>query len=143
MLIDELVMLRGDGSSPRVDATEDGSTSLTRDAGTGKAVVQINKTPKKGIPIVVVHDADTNSPTSNDREIVVTIEAADELDFNVTDELVATFPAVTFGASAGLMVRRIHTDKKYIRSVLTASGSNNTISVDFLIFAGIGLMNRG
>ena len=138
MIVDNLGLLRGDGSSPAVTATEAGSTSLTRDGTTGKVVIQINKTGKDGIPIVVVNAADGG--TSTDKAVVVTIEASDALNFS-SPEVVATFPSVAHGAAAGLMVRRIHTQKKYIRSVCTLSGSNGTYSVVFFIFIGTSLVN--
>jgi len=140
MIIDALGMLRYDGSSPDLGtATEDGSVTLTRDGTTGKVVIMINKTGKNGIPIVVVTDDDTG--TSTDRTLTVTIEAADELAFDTTQEVVATFPVVTHGASATLMVRRVHTQKKYLRSVITLANSNGTMAVDFMVFIGTGLMN--
>ena len=94
-----------------------------------------------GIPVVVITDDDTG--TSTDKTLVVTIEAANELAFNVTQEVVATFPAVTHGDVGTLMIRRVHTQKRYLRSVVTAAGSNGTISADVLIFITSGLMNRG
>jgi hypothetical protein len=139
MLIDEQGMLRADGSSPRVTATEAGSTSLTRDATTGKVVVPIYKTAQKGLPIVCINDADIE--TSTDKTLTVTIEASDALNFS-SPEVVATFPAVSHGAGANLMVRRVHTQKRYLRSVITLAGSNGDISVDFLIFIGTGAMNE-
>ena len=142
MVIDDLGTLRSGGSSPRVTATEAGSTSTTRDATTGKVLVDIKGTPLQGIPICVIADADTG--TSNDKSAVVTIEAADETAFNVTNEVIATFPAITYASTvAKFMVRRIHTAKRYIRCVITLSGSNGTYSRDFLIFVGAqGVMNR-
>ena len=139
MIIDSLGMLRADGSSPRVGDTEAGSVSLTRDATTGKVVLDIRKTPQRGLPIVVLTDDDTG--TSTDKTLTVTIEAADELAFNVTNEVVATFPAVSHGAKATLMVRRVHTQKRFLRSVITLAGTTGTIAVDFLIFIGHSWMN--
>lgn len=142
MLIDELGLLRGDGSSPAVTATEAGSVSLTRDATTGKVVIDIRKTGKDGIPIVAITGDDGG--TSTDKTLTLTIEAANELAFDTTDEVVATFPAVTHGDTGTLMIRRVHTQKRYIRSVITAAGSDGTISVNFIIFIGVsGLMNAG
>jgi hypothetical protein len=139
MLVDNLGLLRADGSSPRVTATEAGATSLTRDSVTGRAVIDLRKTGLRGVPVVVVTDDDTG--TSTDKTLTVTVEAADELAFDTTDEVVATFPAVSHGDLATLMVRRVHTQKRYLRSVITAAGADGTISVDFLIFIGLGLMN--
>lgn len=141
MIIDELGLLRGDGSSPRVTNTEAGSESLVRDATTGKVMVQVSKTPQRGIPVAVLTDDDTG--TSTDKTLTVTIEASDAADFGSGVEVVATFPAVTHGDEGTLMVRRVHTQKKYLRSVITAAGSNGTISVDFLIAITHGLMNKG
>ena len=140
MIIDALGMLRADGNSPRITGTEDGSTSLTRDATTGQVVVGVYKTPQRGIPIVVLTDDDTG--TSSDKTLVTTIEAADELAFDATNEVVATFPAVTHGDKGTLMVRRVHTQKKYLRSVVTLAGEDGTISVDLLVVIGHALMNE-
>lgn len=140
MLIDELGLLRADGSAPSVTATEAGATSLTRDATTGKAVVEIKKTGKDGIPVAVIAAADGG--TSNDKSAVVTIEAANELAFNVTNEVVATFPAQTYAdTTEKFMVRRVHTQKRYLRSVITVSGSNGTFSRDYTVFITTGQMN--
>jgi len=140
VLVDALGLLRADGSAPSVSTTEAGSTSLTRDATTGKVVIQINKTGKDGIPICVLAAAD--SGTSTDKTATVTIEAANELAFNATNEVVATFPAQTYAdKTAKFMVRRVHTQKTYLRSVITVAGSNGTIGRDYLIFAGTAAMN--
>ena len=139
MIIDSLGMLRADGSSPRIGDTEAGSVSLTRDATSGKVVLDVRKTPQRGLPIVVLTDDDTG--TSTDKTMAVTIEAANELAFDTTNEVVATFPAVSHGALATLMVRRVHTQKKYLRSVITLAGADGTIAVDFLIFIGHSWMN--
>ena len=140
MLIDALGMLRADGSSPRISDTEAGSISLTRDATTGKVVIEIRKTGKNGLPIVVMADPDTG--TSTDKSAVVTIEAANELAFDTTQEVVATFPAVTYAdLTEKFMVRRVHTAKKYLRSVITFAGANGTLTRDFVIVIGHALMN--
>ncbi|MGW8177226.1 MAG: hypothetical protein ACWGQW_00295 [bacterium] len=141
MIMDDLGLLRGDGSAPGVSATEAGSVSLTRDATTGKVVLDIRKTGKDGLPIVCITGDDGG--TSTDKTLTLTIEAADELAFDTTDETVATFPAVSHGDTGTLMVRRIHTQKQYIRTVITAAGSDGTIDVDFLVFVGHELMNVG
>lgn len=140
MILDYLGMLRGDGSSPAVTATEAGATSLTRDATTGKVVVPIYKTGKNGIPVCAVTGDDGG--TSTDKTLVLTIEADDAVAFS-SPEVVATFPTVTHGDTGTLMVRRVHTQKRYLRSVITAAGSDGTISVDFLVFITHGLMNKG
>ena len=138
-MFDENLKLRDDGSSPRVTATEAGSTSLTRDATTGKAVIQINKMPKNGLPIVVINDADTG--TSTDKTLTVTIEASDTLGSGYAE--VVKFPAVSHGAAAGRMIRRLATQKKYLRSVITAAGSNGTISIDFKVLIGDDAVEEG
>ena len=137
-ILDEQLRLRDGGSGPRVTATEAGLGSTTRDATTGQAVIDISKTGYAGVPIFVVTDLDTG--TSNDKTVVCTIQASDLADFGSGVEVVATFPVVTHGDAGIAMVRRIHTQKKYIRSVLTLAGSNGTFSVDFKIFVGTGLM---
>jgi hypothetical protein len=139
MILDDLLKPRDGGSSPAVTATEPGATSLTPDATTGKVVVQVDKMPAEGLPIVVVNAADTG--TSTDKTAVVTIEASDTLDSGYA--VVATFPTYSHGCAAGKSVRRVSTQKKYIRSVITVAGSNGTISIDFGIFVGIGMGEEG
>lgn len=139
MLIDNLGLLRADGSSPRVATTEAGSILLTKDSTTGKRVIDISKTGLRGIPIVVVTDDDTGDCCTGTDWLIVTIEASDTLIFT-SKEVVATFPKLTTGANGTLMVRRVHTQKKYLRSVITESGSG-VFGIDFLIFIGTGLMN--
>ncbi|MFC2000174.1 hypothetical protein ACFLXE_05405 [Chloroflexota bacterium] len=129
---DALLKLRHGGSSPRVTGTEAGVTSLTRDAGTGQAVVQVDKLPVHGLPIHVYHDADTGSST--DKTLTVTIEASDALGSGWAE--VVKFPEVVHGAAKNEMVRTIASQKKYLRSVITAAGSDGTISVDFVILVG-------
>jgi len=141
MLIDALGMLRAGGTTAAgaIEATEDGHDSKTRLAATGQAVIQIDKTAKKGLPIVAVYDADG----INNRSAVLTIEACDLENFSSGVEVVATFPAVA-ATGKDVMIRRIHTQKKYIRSVITIDdGESEAGTHNFLVFAGIGLMNRG
>ena len=139
MILDEQLRLRDGGSGPRVTTTEAGLTTIARDATTGRAVVQIDKAPLKGIPILVNHDADTG--TSTDKTATVTIEACDTVDGAYAE--VAKFPAVVHGAAAANnLVRRIASQKKYLRSVITVAGSDGTISVDFGIFVATGLMEE-
>lgn len=141
MIMDELGLLRGDGSSPEVSATEAGATSLTRDATTGKVVLDVRKTGKDGLPIVAITGDD--SGTSTDKTAVLTIEASSDLAFT-SPEVVATFPTVTHGDNGTLMVRRVHTQLQYLRTVVTVAGSDGTIGVDFLVFIGAkDLMNEG
>lgn len=141
MLIDALGMLRAGGTTNggAIDATEAGHDSKTRVAATGQAVIQIDKTAKKGLPVVAVYDADGITT----RSAVLTIEACDLENFSSGVEVVATFPAVA-ATGKDVMIRRIHTQKKYIRSVITITDSGSPAGThNFLVFAGIGLMNRG
>ena len=121
-----------------VTSTDAGWTTKTRDTTTGKVVVQIDKCPLGGIPIEVIAAADTG--TSNDKTMIVTIQASDEL---ATEWLVvATFPTITYADTATLrFVRRIATQLKYLRSVITVAGSNGTISRIFEIHVGVGLLD--
>ena len=138
MLVDNLLILRGDGTSSAIDNTEAGHNSVTRDSDTGRAVVAVNKTAKKGIPVGMV----TNPTTGGDgtRAFTVTIEASDAVAFGSGVEVVATFPAFTVASGDGFMVRRVHTQKKYLRSVVTRSTAGDAGTVDPFIFLGIGLM---
>ncbi|KKL16761.1 hypothetical protein LCGC14_2492330 [marine sediment metagenome] len=121
-----------------VTSTDAGWTTKTRDTTTGKVVVQIDKCPLGGVPIEVIAAADTG--TSNDKTMIVTIEASDEL---ATEWLVvATFPTILFSDTAALrFVRNIATQLKYLRSVITVAGSNGTISRIFEIHVGVGLVD--
>ncbi len=140
MLIDELAILRGDGSNSDINAAEDGYTSMTRDATTGRAVIKVDKTAKKGIPICVI----TKPVGGCDRTFNVVIEAADAENFSGTvDNMVAVFPACGLEASGSeFFVRRIHTQKKYIRTRIYCEAAGTTGTCDFLVFAGIGLMDN-
>jgi len=121
-----------------VTSTDAGWTTKSRDATTGKIVVEIDKCPAGGIPIEVIAAADTG--TSSDKTMIVTIEASDEL---ATEWLVvATFPTITYADTAALrFVRNISTQLKYLRSVITVAGSNGTISRIFEIHVGVGLLD--
>ena len=133
---DALLLLKADGAA--VTATDAGWTTLTEDATTGKIVVQIDKCPVEGIPIEVVATADTGS--SNDKTMIVTIEASDELASEWI--VVATFPTIAYDNTAACrFVRRVATQLKYLRSVITVAGSNGTISREFTITVGIGLVD--
>ena len=136
MIIDQLGLLRADGSSPIVSVTEDGSVILTKDATTGKRVLDIRKTGQAGLPVVVITKRDTG--TSGDKVLTVTIEASDTLASGY--EIVATFPGIAWNTADALMVRRVHTQKKYLRSVITLTGTTGTNTVDFLIVIGHALM---
>ena len=139
MLIDALNMLRADGTSPRVTSTEAGATSVTRVAETGQAVIDVRKLGLKGVPIVVITDDDTSDCHSEDDGQTVTIEASDTVGFTAS-EVVATFPKVLAQANGTTMIRRVHTQKQYLRSVITTS--SGTPSVDFLIFISNGQLAK-
>ena len=140
MILDDLLKLRAGGSSPSVTATEAGATSLTRDGTTGKVVIQINKMPAEGLPIIVLAAADAG--TSTDKSLTVTIEASDTLASGYAQ--VASFTAQTFAdTTVKKMVRRVATQKTYLRSVITAAGANGTISRDYEIYIGIGEVDEG
>lgn len=135
MAYDELMRLREGGSSPRVTATEAGATSTTRDATTGKVIVDIGAggTPHEGLAVDAIADADTG--TSTDKTLTLTIEACDSATFASGEVTVATFTAQSYSDTAAkFMRRRIHTDKRYLRSVITAAGSNGTISREYKIY---------
>jgi len=135
---DDLLKLKTVTATP-VTATEAGWTTLTRDATTGQIVVQIDKCPVGGIPIEVIASADTG--TSNDRVQVVTIEASDTLASGYT--VVATFPSITYADTAAKrFVRRIAVQKKYIRSVITLTNANGTMSRFYEISVGVGLIDK-
>ncbi len=135
---DDLLKLKT--SVTAVTATEAGWTTLTRDATTGQVVVQIDKCPAEGIPIEVIATADTGSLAGGGTH-VVTIEASDTLATGYI--VVATFPTITQATAATQaairMVRRIATQKKYLRSVITrAATGDSTISRLYTINVGIG-----
>lgn len=137
-MYDALLAMREGGSSPAVTATEAGSTSLTRDATTGKVVVQIDKLAAQGLAVVVTNAADGG--TSTDKTLTVTIEESDVLGSGWAT--ITTFPAISHGAAANRMVRRISSQKKYLRSVITAAGANGTISVDVQVHVGTSEMEE-
>ena len=121
-----------------VTSTDAGWTTETRDSTTGKKVIQVNKMPPGGMPVEVIAAADTGS--SSDKTMIVTIEASDEL---ASEWLtVATFPALTYADTAAKrMVKRVSTQLKYLRSVITVAGDNGTISRIFEIGIGIGMID--
>lgn len=131
MLLDYLLRLRDGGTTTLVDDTEAGTTTtLSRVAITGQSVIDIRGTPAlRGLAIVVVNT--TGEYTTTADTFVVTIQAADEEDFDGgagTIDTVATFPSFpetgsTKAIAANIMVRRFHTRKRYLRSVLAASAS--------------------
>lgn len=135
---DDLLKLKTVTATP-VTATENGWTTLTRDGTTGQIVIQVDKCPLGGIPIEVKASADTG--TSNDKQHVVTIEASDTLASGYI--VVATFPDITYADTAAKrFVRRIATQKKYIRSVITLTGSNGTFSRFYEISVGVGMLDK-
>lgn len=135
MLVDNLGILRGDGSVGTITATEAGADTLAANATTGKRVIPVNKTGRCGIPVAMVYTASNTSG----RTWTVTIEACDAVNFgNGVVDVVAAFPAVVADGS-DIMIRRIHTQKKYIRSVIT--GIDGTGSFDAFIFVTAGAMN--
>lgn len=140
MIHDDLLKLRSGGTSgTAITATEAGATSLTRDATTGKVVVEIDKMPLKGLPIEVIAAADTG--TSTDKTMIVTIEASDTVGSGYI--VVATFPTMSYAATAAIrFVRNIATQKKYLRSVVTVAGSNGTISRVVEILVSIGQIDK-
>ena len=141
MITDYLGLLKADGTATGVTATEAGSVLLTKDATTGKRVLDIRKTGQKGLPVVVISGTDAGN--SADSTWTVTIEACASYTDWTDKETVATFPAESFGSAGTLMVRRIHTQLRYIRSVITVTGTIGTSSKSFLIFVGHELMNLG
>lgn len=141
MVLDELLRLRDDGTTTTVDDTEAGTTTaLSRVATTGQSVIDLKKTPTvKGLACVLVHGTGTLTTTGD--TFVVTIEASDEADFATAADIdtICTFPALvetgtTKAIAANMMVRRIHTKKRYVRSVLTASAALATGISDLHIF---------
>lgn len=135
MIVDQLGLLRGDGSSPSITATEAGSTSLIRDTATGKVVIGVYKTAQRGLPVVVI----SRLASIVNRSFVVTLEASETL-FG-SPEVVATFPAKNANGD-DLMVRRVHTQKKYLRSVITVTdGATPAGNGNFIIFIGHALMS--
>lgn len=138
MIKDDLLKLKTVTATP-VTATEAGWTTLTRDATTGQIVVQIDKCPEGGIPIEVIATADTGTAAGGGTH-VVTIEASDTLASGYIT--VATFPTITQVAAkqvATRMVRRVATQKKYLRSVITrAAAGDGTISRFYEIAVGVG-----
>ncbi len=130
MILDYNLRLRDGGTTVLVLDTEAGTTTtLSRVATTGQAVLDIKKTNRShGLAIVVVNTAGVYTTYTD--TFVVTIEASDEADFDTAafTEVVCTFPhfretGVTTVIAAGIMVRRFFTQKRYIRSVLTASAT--------------------
>ncbi len=141
MIKDDLLKLKT--SITAVTATEAGWTTLTRDGTTGQVVIQIDKCPLEGIPIEVIATADTGTAGGGGTH-VVTIEASDTLASGYIT--VATFPTITQVLAKQVairMVRRIATQKKYIRSVITrAAAGDSSISRFYQINAILGEMDN-
>ncbi len=133
---DELLKLKADGAA--VTSTDAGWTTLTEDTTTGKIVVQIDKMPMGGMPVEVLATIDTNAASA--ASIVITIEASDELASEWIT--VATFPTITYADTAALrMVRRVATQLKYLRSVITIDAGGGSTSRFYTITIGIGLID--
>ena len=142
MIKDDLLKLKT-VTATAVTSTESGWTTLTRDATTGQIVVEIDKCPEEGIPIEVIATADTGT-TAGGGTHVVTIEASDTLASGYIT--VATFPTITQADAAHQaairMVRRVGTQKKYLRSVITrAAAGDSSISRFYGINAIIGAVD--
>jgi len=141
MILDYNLRLRDGGTTALVDDSEAGTTTtLSRVATTGQAVLDIRKTHQlRGLACVVTNTAGVYTTTGD--TFVVTIEASDYEDFDGSDELVvATFPSLvetgtTAVIAANVMVRRFFTQMQYIRSVLTVSAALDT-GVTLGIFIG-------
>lgn len=138
MIKDDLLKLKT--AVTAVTATENGWTTETRDATTGQIVVQVNKCPEGGIPIEVIAAADSGT-LAGEGTHVVTIEASDTLASGYI--VVATFPTITQAdashQAAIRMVRRVATQKKYLRSVITrAAAGDSSISRLYEIAVGVG-----
>lgn len=141
MILDNLGLLRGDGSSPTITTTEAGYTSTTRHGTTGRAVVPVYKTGYAGIPVCVLYNMTDGG--DHTRAFRVTVEACDLENFASGEEVAATFPIVTVAAGKVFHVRRVHTQKKYLRSVITCTTAGDAGTLDALIFITHGLMNKG
>jgi len=139
MIKDDLLKLKT--AVTAVTATEAGWTTETRDATTGQKVIQVNKCPAEGIPIEVIATIDTGTENGNGT-MIVTIQASDTLATGYIT--VATFPTITQATAmrpAFRMVRRIATQKKYIRSVITVSAGTGAPSRLFSINAILGAVD--
>lgn len=126
MVLDQLLRLRNGGSAPAIDSkTGEAGVTLAdgRVATTGQAVVEINKTPIRGLAAVAVNDAVTATGTGAGT-LTLTIEASDDPNFAEVDT-VAVFPAITKDSEPNVVVRRFNTNKKYVRSVVIADGSTS------------------
>lgn len=80
MILDQLLRLRDGGSAKTT--TEDGVTSLTQ--GSGAAVVQVAKTPLRGLAVVVVNPVGGVEHASGS-QVIATIEASDAKEFTTVD----------------------------------------------------------
>lgn len=140
MVLDEQLRLRDGGSAGTIDDTEAGTTTtLSRIATTGQAVLDIRKTPVlRGLAIVVHNTAGVLTTTGD--TVVVTIEGSNDEDFASGVETLITFPTCPETGSsavvaANIAVRRLNTRKRYVRSVITMSAAMAT-GMDFGIFIG-------
>ena len=139
---DDLLKLKTN-TGTAVTSTEAGWITLTRDGTTGQIVVQIDKCPAGGIPIEVLAEADTGTVAGGGTH-VVTIEASNTLASGYI--VVATFPTITQADAAHQaairMVRRVATQKTYLRHVITrAAAGDSSISRCYEINVGVGLID--
>ena len=131
MILDYLLRLRDGGTTALVTATELGTTTtLSRVTTTGQSVLDIRKTNQsRGLSVVVVSSTAGEYTNTGDTYVVTIVAAADgDEDFAGTLETVVTFPAfaetgATKAIAAQILIRRLLTQKRYIRSVLTASAT--------------------
>lgn len=148
MILDQLLRLRDGGSAVDTKTTTPEVGVITLPQGSGAAVVPINKTALRGLAVVVINTLPVDTGTvTGEATFIVKIESSDELDF-VQDadndvNTIATFPAVLAaidGGKANLVVRRVHTQQKYVRSVIDATcagtPASNYITANFDIFVG-------
>lgn len=143
MIHDELLQLKMVTTTP-VSETLAGSVTIVPNNATGLAVIEIDKCPMEGIPIEVIAGAEGGNSTNG--TIVVTIEAADTETVDGSYAVVATFPTLLNNSTANKlakrMVRRIATQKKYLRAVITVTAGNGTISRLMTINVGEGLIDK-
>lgn len=142
MILDYLLRLRDGGTTTTIDASEAGTTTtLSRVATTGQSVIDLKKTNRThGLSVVVVNGA--GAYTTYTDTFVVTIEGSSEEDFDTAAliQTLITFPhlpetGVTTTIAAGIMVRRLFTQLRYVRSVITVSATLAT-ALTLSIFIG-------
>lgn len=129
----ELVMRSGEGNDPNMDATEAGVTSLTPAATNGAAVIELDKTALKGVPISIIVPASASSTDKTaSHAFVIHIEVSDTLGSNWERVLTMqnTTPATPVGYFAGKddnakgrHTAMLSTQRKYARYVATLTGT--------------------